>query len=484
MPTGGGVEIGEVKADNKWRKYRLLLKKSNGEIKQGQTSAIPLWIGFVAFRYIRKKDGRSKASSVLPALGIAVGVLALTVIIAVMNGFQLGFIEAILEVSSYHIRIDSFPADKLDTLERIKQVDGVSSAVPFREIKGILRRDVVGRMGRPVLGVLRALPADALLKDKGMASKISIEQGNFNLADKSTILLGAETAARLSANLGDKIEFISIANILPSVTADVSPDAALDDNEDNVFTVAGIFRTGFYEYDADWAFVNIDAAALYSDAGTFTLGIKLKDRWNLDAPLDQINGIIAKSGLSENEKPRVSTWRDYNKAFFGALRTEKLMMFVLVGLIFIVVALNIFQGQRRIVLEKRNEIGLLRSVGASELDIRCVFALNGVILGFAGALAGMIPALLIATHIKQFFTLLESCVNFVLNILSNITGNNDEYFSVFSPAIFYIKEIPSRVIPGEIALIFLFGFLSAALAAWAASKKALSVKPAEVLRYE
>ncbi|MDR1149023.1 MAG: ABC transporter permease [Spirochaetaceae bacterium] len=463
------------------------MKESQNEAR-ARHGGFPRWIVFVAFRYIRKKDGRSSASSALPVLGIAVGVLALTVIIAVMNGFQLGFVETILEVSSYHIRIDGFPVDRLDALEKIKHVKGVSAAVPFRELKGLLRRNVEGRGGRPIIAVVRALPVDALSQDKGMASKIQIEQGSLNLAPQNTILLGTEAAARMAARIGGKLEFISIADILPVVNENI--DGLRDENDapsggsEPVFIIAGIFDTGFYEYDAGWAFVNIDAAAAYTDPAFFTVGIKLKNRWNLDAPLKQINSIIAEAGLSGNTQIRVSTWRDYNKAFFGALRTEKLMMFVLVGLIFIVVALNIFQGQRRIVLEKKDEIALLRSVGASELDIRCVFLFNGIILGLTGAVAGMIPALLIATHIKQFFMLLESLVNFVLSILSSFTNTGGEYFSVFSPAVFYIKEIPSRVIPHEVVLIFLFGFLSAALAAWAASKKVSGIRPAEVMQYE
>jgi lipoprotein-releasing system permease protein len=446
--------------------------KTKGKNRAG---GAPLWIGFVAFRYTFRKKGRSHASSALPVLGIAVGVLALTVIIAVMNGFQLGFIETILEVSSYHIRVDDFPADRTDVMERIGKLDGVSALTPYREVKGILRRDAM----KPELAVMRGLPPDALSTDGGFAEKIEVERGAFDLAGADVILLGAEAAARLSARIGDKVEFVSFADILPAIG-----DGG---GENRAFILAGIFRTGFYEYDSRWALVNLDAAAAFSNPDVFTLGIKLKNRWNLDASLERITAILDEAGLTGNgdaARARVSTWRDYNKAFFGALRTEKLMMFVLVGLIFIVVALNIFQGQRRIVLEKREEIGLLRSVGASEFQVRCAFAFNGVILGLAGAVAGMIPALLISTHIKQFFTLIETLVNFVLNALAAVTGADGGDFSVFSPAVFYIKEIPSRIIPSEVALIFLFGFLSAAWAAWAASKKVSGVKPAEVLRYE
>jgi lipoprotein-releasing system permease protein len=184
----------------------------------------------------------------------------------------------------------------------------------------------------------------------------------------------------------------------------------------------------------------------------------------------------------------VGSWRDYNRAVFGALRTEKLLMFTLVGLIFIVVGLNIFQAQRRAVLERREEIGLLRALGASDFAVRLVFVWDGFIIGLAGALGGMIPALLIASRIPHFFSLLEALVNFFIGIangLSRLAGGGEAgEFAVFSPRIFYIKEIPSRLIPREVVLIFMFGFLSALLASWFASGKVSRTRPAEVLRYE
>jgi lipoprotein-releasing system permease protein len=185
------------------------------------------------------------------------------------------------------------------------------------------------------------------------------------------------------------------------------------------------------------------------------------------------------------------SWRDYNRAFFGALRTEKLLMFILVGLIFIVVGLNIFQAQRRAVLERREEIGLLRALGGSGRAVRLIFVWDGFIIGFTGAALGMALGLLIAGNINAFFSVLEGGVNFFIMLLNMAAAVFDqggsirgEDFAVFSPAVFYIKEIPSRIIPHEAVLIFLFGLLSALLAAWFASGKVSRTNPAEVLRYE
>jgi lipoprotein-releasing system permease protein len=154
-------------------------------------------------------------------------------------------------------------------------------------------------------------------------------------------------------------------------------------------------------------------------------------------------------------------------------------MFVLVGLIFIVVGLNIYQAQRRMVLERREEIGLLRAIGADDRAVRLVFVWDGFIIGLAGAGSGIIPGVLVSLNVSLFFSLLEKLVNGILHLVNHAGG-----FAIFSPAVFYIKEIEGRVIPHEAALIFLFGLCSALAAAWFASGRVSRIKPAEVLRYE
>jgi lipoprotein-releasing system permease protein len=414
------------------------------------------WIGFVAGRLVSRKRG----IPVLPVLGIAVGVLALTVIIAVMNGFQLGFIESILEISSYHIRVDA-PGEGGELEDKIRSLSGVAAVVPFREIQGLVR-GVYGQQGVLIRGVLPSAVTD----DPGMAEKLDFESGFFDLEESDSILLGAELARRLRVQKGDTLTLISVLR--------------LEETINSTFTVKGIFRSGFYEYDLGWAFINFDRAG-EMEGEAYTLGVKLTDRWQDGRVLPQVRKLT---------KARVSSWREYNRAFFGALRTEKLFMFVLVGLIFIVVGLNIYQAQRRSVLERREEIGLLRAVGAGDGAVRLVFVWDGFLTGFAGASVGMALGLLISLNISAFFSLLEAGVNGVLHAVNAVSSvlfgaaAREEGFAVFSPAVFYIKELRGRVIPREAVIIFLFGLFSALGAAWFASGKVSRIRPAEVLRYE
>jgi lipoprotein-releasing system permease protein len=444
------------------------------------------WIWFIAARYIFRKRKKSPAP-VLSILGIAVGVLALIVILSVMNGFQLGFIESILEISSYHLRIEPISGGNIEEMRKaVLAVPGIKAVVPFREFHGLVQ----GKRGGQQAAVVRGLPPDALEMDAAMAGRLSfepqpspqgegspLEEGSFGFENKRDALLGAELARRLGLRAGDEITLFSIPSIFNSDGNDISGLQA--------FTVTGVFRTGFYEYDTSWMFIDIDSAAAFSESG-IVLGIKLKNRFHDQQALE-----LARKHLENNASfagAAFSSWRDYNRSFFGALRTEKLFMFILVGLIFIVVALNIYQAQRRSVLEHREEIGLLRAIGGGEHAVQLVFILDGAIIGFSGASAGLILGLFTASHIPIVFSAIEATVNFfinIINVIASLFGSGDVGdFFFFSPAVFYIKEIPSRIIPGEIVLIFLFGLLSALLAAWFASRKVTRIRPADVLRYE
>ncbi|MDR3020693.1 MAG: ABC transporter permease [Treponema sp.] len=429
------------------------------------------WVFYVASRYIFK--GRS-GSPVLAVLGIATGVLALIVIIAVMNGFQLGFIESILEISSYHLRLEAFSPDKADLLkDTMLEFSGVKTAVPFKEYQALAR----GRRSGQQAVIVRGLNENIYNIDKTMMGRLDFEEGFFDISDNRYILLGAELARRLNLGVGDEVTVYSITGIL---SAD-DENSGLDS-----FEITGIFRTGFYEYDLSWAFVNINSNSFIVNESDLKLGVKLVNRFQDRYLLEQAKKKLLP--MAEFEGIKLSSWRDYNRSFFGALRTEKLFMFILVGLIFIVVGLNIFQAQRRSVLQRREEIGLLRAVGGTQNAARFVFVLDGAIIGLTGAAIGLVLGLAIALNIAWFFSFIENIVNSFIGLLNKIAGflgaGLAGDFAVFSPAIFYIKEIPSRILPYEVIIIFLFGFLSALVAAWFASRKIIKIQPAEVLRYE
>ena len=160
-------------------------------------------------------------------------------------------------------------------------------------------------------------------------------------------------------------------------------------------------------------------------------------------------------------------------------------------MIFVVVAVNIYQSLRRSVVERTEEIGVLKAIGAPPLPLQLVFILEGLWIGLAGGLLGLGLGLLVSLNINELFRLAEIVVNAVAYagqwIVGLVTGSGDGAtgaFSIFSPAYFYLDEVPAVIVPVEVMAIVIFAILSATIAAWVASRRVSSIAPAAVLRYE
>jgi lipoprotein-releasing system permease protein len=431
----------------------------------------PGFVRLVGMRYFRaKRKSRAIASTLLAVSGIAVGVMTLTTVLAVMNGFQLGFIESILEVSSYHlqIRAEGDRALKPADLMKLRALPEVNAVLPFAELQVIAE----GRYGEQRACLVRALPVEVASLDSGFREKVEIVAGKFDIAAPFSLVVGAELARHLGVRCGDTISLISLEG---AGFESLSPSR-------RDFLVTGLFKSGYYEIDLGWAFTSLEtgAAGLMPAESGLRYGVKLKDRFRDRQAARRIEETLS--------TVRAGSWREFNRAFFGALLMEKIFMMVLICLIFIVVGFNIFHTLRRAVRERYEEIGVLKALGASGASIRYIFILEGVLLGFFGALAGMVLGLLISMNINGVFAAAELAVNTVLSAVSALaaplSGYGGERFALFSPAYFYISEVPSRVLLHEAVLIAVFALASSVAAAAVASRRVADVKPAEILRYE
>jgi lipoprotein-releasing system permease protein len=278
--------------------------------------------------------------------------------------------------------------------------------------------------------------------DASLAGKLAIVQGSFDLSRPRSLILGSELARRLRVKAG---EYISLLNMAGTDFSGLQP-------ENLAFQVQGVFKSGYYEYDLGWGFMSLDnAKELMSPADSILLGIKLDDRFDDEAVLNGAQDIVGRSG-------NAVSWREYNKAIFGALRVEKIMLLVLIGLIFVVVASNIYQSLRRSVYERTEEIGVLKALGADPFSIRLRFILEGAFIGFAGCFFGQLLGFLVAGHVNEIFAIAETVMNAVIHLINAalrpwFPDARGQAVSFFSPAYF-------------------------------ASGRVASIKPAEVLRYE
>ena len=420
-----------------------------------------LWIFFVLRRFnAADTKGRSAVTGILSILGIAFGVTVLIVILAVMNGFQRSFIDTILQVSSAHAQLYGSQA----ALEKARAAGGFQSFYIFSETQTIMQ----GNYGRQQPAVLRAVPETILTDDSGFAGAITMMEGSFDLGSPYSVVLGYELARMLSVSAGDYISLLALSG---TADTDIFPENA-------ECMVTGLMKTGYYAIDSGFAFMSTETGErVCGKQQTLSAAVKLVNPEADGIYLAEISALVPEL--------HCESWRTYSQAFFGALRIEKNTMFILVFLIFVVVTVNIYNGMRRSIYERREEISVLASLGARKTQIQALFIANGFTIGILGACIGLVLGLLLSADMNRVFLLVEYLVNTVVeavNILLEHTFFTG--FSIFSPKYFYIDSVPVRIFFNEVFLVFLFGVFSASFAALIAARKILTLKPAEVLRYE
>lgn len=425
------------------------------------------WKLFIAIRWF--SPGKTSGPSLIPAaVGIAVGVAALLIVIAVMNGFQMGFINAVLELDSFHIQIKmDAKATFFDALNNAnkslatenktkgsnKNASNIKSAMPYLDI-----RTVVSSSKGKILPVrIKIIPDNALEMDKSFASEINIRLGAFG----GGLCIGSELAKQLNIKVGDAV---SLLKVLSDEEEGLSFDM-LD------FSVSAIYHSGYYEFDSGLAFMDFSSSNSLGSMDGWSVGIKLKDRYSDVSAM----AFLQKLGL-EN----LVSWRDYNRSFFGALRMEKTVMMLLIGLIFVVVGVNIFHSMRKTVFNRIEDIASLKAFGGKSIDIKQIFMLDGLVTGLGGAISGLIIGILLSININRILKIID----FFYGLVYHFFGGKGPAFKLFSPAYFYISNVPVSLKPLEVIFITLSGVFSAFFAALAACSRISNIMPSEVLRNE
>ena len=422
------------------------------------------WIFFVSRRFSRvDRKGKSAVTTFLASLGICFGVMTLVTVISVMDGFQMSFIDSIMEVSSYHVRVSSFSDEKAEFEEFCRGEKEIVSFSPFYEAQSL----VVGGKGLQGACLVRAVPEDLIRTDKGFAKEIKLRSGHFDLKEENSVVLGSELARNLSVRPGDKINLFALSG---------GSDVELFSGE-RLFTVTGVFSTGFQDINSGYAFIShSDGKKYFGKDAQVLYGIKITNSGN-DARL--ISKIKEKFPNLECE-----SWKSYNRSFFGALRVEKNMLMLLVFLIFVVVGINIFNGMRRMVYERREEISVFQAFGGSPADIQAVFVMQGFLTGISGAIPGLALGLLISVRMKSVFWLMSKIIYYAQYFFAMALNNGTAEYIRENPMFMVYASIPTRIFAGEVLAITIFGIFSSLLASFLASTSVLRLRVAEVMRDE
>lgn len=409
------------------------------------------WTGYISSRYLFTHNGRKgHLGNTLAVLGLCVGIMTLITVLTVMNGFQQSFITSINEVYSYHIRI-SGTEDPLEPakLNEITRIPGVRALVGFSDRQGIL----TGSGGLSSGAQLRSIDIDSAESDSSFMKQLTITSGTLPASD-SEIILGTSLARYLGVVRGDTISFSYL-----------DPGRGSFRNID--LLVSGIFRTGYYEYDRNMGFSALGAG----DAPGMVYGLKLDNHFRDGRVLSVLHRTLPEA--------RVVSWREYNSAFFNALKIEKVFMFLIVALIFIVVAVNIYHSMKRNVKERILELALLKAVGGTALDLRRIYMKQGGMISLVSMTAGTAAGIILSLNVNQIISFFISLQGFIATQISRLP-----FVSLPVPGQFFFTNIPIEFFVRDILLINISAFVSVMLAAYWSVNRASKVLPAEIFRNE
>ena len=409
----------------------------------------------IALRYLRARRGSRLLPfiSIIAIGGVIVGVSALIVVMAVMNGLQRDLREKIL-IGSPDLRLLTFGSEMNMTdwqgvLARVKETEGVVAAAPWVHTQALFRSGPKFPTGGFVSGIEP--------QGRDVAEVTSIRshavQGDFRFASSDGRQRGAVVgdllASRLGVVLGDTLTMFTLA------PGDVNASLGTVVPRDTRFEVTGIFETGMYEYDDNYVFVAIDAARDLARLGNAVTGIEVRtrDRWSAS---DVASALEQSLGYPY----RAVDWQEQNSSLFQALKLEKLGMGVILGLIILVAAFNIVSNLTMVVADKTREIGILKAMGMKAQSIKRIFFLQGLVIGIAGTTLGVAFGLVVST---------------VIGARKLIPLDQQIYF---------IDHLPAVTELADVLITIVVSVAIAAVATLYPSKQAAALFPIEAIRHE
>ncbi len=406
----------------------------------------------IGLRYTRAKKRNHFISfiSLTSMLGIAIGVMVLIVVLSVMNGFDYEihhrFFSMAPEVtiSRYDGKINSWQKVQ----KAVKDYPGVTGVAPYVGGQGLLTyRDQIV----PVV-VTGILPDE---EEKLLPLKDKVVEGSLNRLDRFGIVLGRTLANKLGTVVGDKVTLmipkatVTLAGMVPRFKR---------------FTVVGIFSAGSgFNFDSQLSFINLHNAQKLFQLGESVSGLRVK-----------INDVYAAPNIAEGLHLKlkgrfyVGDWTQQYGAFFKAVKMEKTMMFLILLLIIAVAAFNLVSSLVMVVNDKRAEIAILRTIGASPTMILQVFIVQGTFVGLIGIALGLSMGLLIAYNATE-----------IVDWLQTFLGTH-----VLSANVYFVDYLPSKVQWADVLKVCLMALTMSFMATLYPALKASKTQPAEALRYE
>ena len=403
---------------------------------------------FVALRYLlaKRKQAFISLISMISAVGVMVGVMAVLIALALMTGLQAELRDRLVG-SAAHVYVLKAGGlkDPQAEVQRLLTVPHVIGAAPIVQGKAMVTTDADGEAFIEVKGVIPEQERTVTQIERAMVSG-SLDALNTAPGETPAILLGKDLAAQLHVSLGDKVRVFTTRN------ATLTPFGPVP--VQRPFKVVGTFSLGLLEYDSGYAFVRIDVAErnLGKDQPDF-IELRIDDMFAAQRVSDSIPRLLGADYMAQD-------WADLNKSLFSALWLEKMAMAITIGLIVMVAALNIAATLILLVMEKNRDIAILKTMGSSASSIRRIFIIQGLVIGMLGTTAGAVGG---------------SAIIYVL----------DRYKLIHIPIdVYQISYVPFTLLPLDFAIVVLAAVAICLVATIYPSRQASKLDPAQALRYQ
>jgi len=383
---------------------------------------------FIAFRHVVER----KFQSIFSILGVAIAVTVFIVSLTVSNGLEKNMINSLLTMSPHILiknRQKSFFENYNQIVENVKKIKGVKAVIPQINSQSIIKRE----------GFAKGVLANGISPENVKTDlKLRIIKGNNNISELNSVLIGEELSKELKLKVGDEISLVSA------------------ENKPLKLIVRGIFKTGFLDYDSNLIIVPLQTMQILSEQGqTATeIGIKVESPQKVEETLNQVNNTI------NSQEYGAISWKTINQNLLRAVQFEKFVLVAILSLLLVIASFAVSVILNMIVREKIKDIGILKSIGYTNKNIRRIFTIEGLIIGVFGMILASALSPLILIALKRLFKI------------------------YMKSGTYYLEELPLYISQKELLIIYGVTFVVVFLSTIFPAARASRLKPVEALKYE